>query len=140
MNIPPQINSDPSKANADALKTHDPRVGVCARGADTVTKKPMIAYLVDMAWVRDNVWQDATEGGNSQRYPWIPSGEYWIDESNINEADFILAHETAEDMEMRDEKMDYGTAHSTGANEIEYEMRHNPEKRIEILRSLGWQV
>ena len=138
--IPPQIADDPKDANFAALKYHNPVIGIYATGKDIDTGEDMVAEIVDGPWIRVNVFQDFTEGGNHERYPWCPNNHYWIDTCNINEADETLGHETLEDLEMRDKHLTYGNAHSKFANSVEFELRHHPEKRVEILRMLGWNV
>ena len=138
--IPPQLAEDPKNANIVALKDHDPRMGVYATGIDIDSGKPMIAYLVDGSWIRSNVWQDWTSGGNNGRYPWIPDEEIWLDVANVNEYDLNLIHETVEDLEMRDIHLQYVPAHSKFANSEEFTARHNPEKIVQMLRMLGWRV
>jgi len=100
----------------------------------------MVAEIFDGPWVRDNVWQDVTEGINHERYPWWPKNHYGIDVCNINEADKILVHETTETLEMRDAHLKYVPAHSKFANSEEFTARHNPEKIVQMLRMLGWRV
>jgi len=135
-----QIAIDPKNANFAALKDHDPRQGIYATGTDRVTHKPMTAYLVDGFWLRNNVWLDWVEGGNHQRYEWIDDETFWIESNDVNEADYILIHETTEFYSMRDDGLSYDAAHSKHANVAEYEARQHPEKCVEMLRALGWQV
>jgi SPP1 gp7 family putative phage head morphogenesis protein len=136
--LPSQINPDPKKADATWLKDNNPRVSEFLTGTDE-NKSPMIAYLVDGDAVRTNVWQDWTSGGNHERYPWIPDGEYWLDVDNVKEYKKNLAHETVEDWDMRDKGDDYSDAHSYHANVTEYKMRHGATED-DILKELGWNA
>ena len=53
-------------------------------------------YLVDGQYIRDNIFIDFTEGGNSYRYDFIPKGEIWIGAVHIIEAPYVCLHEVEE--------------------------------------------
>ena len=134
---PPQIAPDPVNANASALKEHNPRLHVYAKGKDIFTGNEMVAYLVDGFWIRCNVWTDFTAAGNHARYPWCPENEIWLDVDDFKEWDINMIHETTEMYHMREDKMDYNSAHAV-ANKSEIEARQDMSKITGMLRSLGW--
>lgn len=104
----------------------------------------MTAYIVDGQYVRDNIYLDFTEGGNDQRYgmnnlpplDFVPLSEFWIDDANQSEAEYILIHESVERRLMAG-GMSYDTAHSA-ANLTEQDARDHPETVIDILEKEGW--
>jgi hypothetical protein len=140
--MPPQINPDPNKANWIWLKDHDPRICVYMRGTDP-DGNPIIAYIVDFASMRTNVWQDLTEGANHSRYPWplLDYNNYWLSDLHLDEAAFNLIHETVEDRKMADRHIEkvYDDAHSYTANPAEFIARHDGDI-VKALESLGWVV
>lgn len=77
--------------------------------------------LVDGPKLRDLVFIDFTEGGNTQIYPWLPLHEIWIDICNEAEAQPILLHELAEWNRMR-AGASYDAAHNM-ANVLEQAVR-----------------
>jgi hypothetical protein len=94
------------------------------------------AWKVDGQFVRNNIFIDFTEGGNPQRYDFIPSGEIWIDNRNEDEAPLILLHELHESALMAG-GMSYDDAHDA-ANKVEQAARDDPEKLAGLLEDEGW--
>lgn len=75
---------------------------------------------------------DFTEGGNGQRYKWIPDDEIWIDDANFHELDFILIHEIHEWCLMKHDGKAYDPAHES-ANVVELKARNDPSLTAGIL-------
>jgi hypothetical protein len=135
----PQLAEEPKNANAEWLKSNDPRISKYAEGTDP-QGNPIVAYLVNGRAIRTNVWQDWTDAGNHSRYPWNPVNEYWLDVVNVEEYDENLIHETVEDRRLGGSSTEktYDDAHAHYANPAEFEARHGDAKAI--LRSLGWRL
>jgi hypothetical protein len=95
------------------------------------------AWIVDGTFVRDTIFIDFTEGGNPERYDFIPKGEIWIDNANEAEAGFILLHELHESALMAG-GMSYDKAHDA-ANVKESEARDDPGKLVQFLEEEGWK-
>ena len=95
-------------------------------------------WVVDGDYIRDNIFIDFTEGGNPERYDFVPKGEVWIDNRNESEALFILLHELHEMALMRDGGLQYDPAHEQ-ANIVEQEARDNPDKLPDLLAAEGWK-
>ena len=79
---------------------------------------------VDGEAIRNLLDVDFTMGGNAARYPYVPDGEIWVDESMspLDTAATIL-HEALEYHDMRDRGHAYDPAH-TFASEGEIALRH----------------
>jgi hypothetical protein len=138
---PPEMDDDPKKANVKWLLDNDPRMAIYMNGKDD-QNRPMIAYLVDGAGIRSNLWQDFVDGGNHGRYPWIPFNEYWLDIANafVVEYDYNLIHETVEDRWMQ-KGLNYEEAHTKYANRAEYDARHVDHIHSDnMLKDLGWII
>lgn len=88
-------------------------------------------WLVSGSELRKH-YVDFTEGGNSQRYRWIPHDEIWIDNANYKEWKFILIHELTEWNGMKHDGLAYDPAHLK-ANVQEVRARNNPELTDGIL-------
>jgi hypothetical protein len=86
-------------------------------------KFPVNVWRVDGSVVRCFYKTDYTEGGHGYVYAWVPRGEIWIEKAlDRREVPFILAHEYTELRLMRDEGLDYATAHEISAK-LEYRLR-----------------
>jgi hypothetical protein len=82
--------------------------------------------IVDEEYIRQNIFIDFTEGGNHERYSWIPENQIWIgDDVSAGEIVVTVFHEFTEQRFMRDGN-DYDTAHDM-ATEMEDAMRHDDE-------------
>ena len=86
------------------------------------SKGKINVYFVSGEAVRDRHKTDFSQGGHGYVYDWIPKLEIWLEEEEKDEAAFILAHEYAEMILMRDRKMSYENAHPI-ASKIEKELR-----------------
>lgn len=80
----------------------------------------VLVWFVDGDVVRDLYYDDWIEGGNHERYPWIPEGQIWI-ERGQEDWPVILLHEFVECVAMRD-GMKYDPAHMI-ASRLEYDYR-----------------
>jgi hypothetical protein len=86
-------------------------------------KGPVQVWLVDGNLVRSYYKTDYTEGGHGYVYPWVPRAEIWIEDGvDRREVPFILAHEYTERRLMRDEGVDYDTAHAI-CSRVEFDLR-----------------
>ncbi len=80
-------------------------------------------YVVDGAAIRSLIYHEFVYGGNFQRYPWVPTGEIWIDNAiSAEEYPYTLAHELYEDELMRVDGLSYAVAHDS-ALMLEHRMR-----------------
>jgi len=88
-------------------------------------KFPIKVWVVDGNLVRSYYKTDYAEGGHGYVYPWVPRNEIWIDDSvHVREMPFIVAHEYIEHRLMRDENIDYDTAHEI-CSRVEFQLRKN---------------
>jgi len=88
-------------------------------------KFPIHVWVVDGNLVRSYYKTDYAEGGHGYVYRWVPKNEIWIDDNvHQREIPFILAHEYIEHRLMRDEKIDYDTAHDI-CSRVEFQLRKN---------------
>jgi hypothetical protein len=108
-----------AKVSADAYSQPPYIRPICKLGAWAV-------WIVDGAYIRNNIFIDFTAGGNPERFGFIPAGEIWIDKDNEAELAFIQLHEMVEARLMAD-GMSYEKAHEA-ANVKESEARDNPDK------------
>ena len=126
--------------NPDQVKGQPPYIRIYG-ASDNLT-----IYIVDGRYIRDNIYIDFTEGGNDEVYggadpdkpSFIPKGEIWIDNKNMDEAGFILLHELTERNHMQAGE-DYDTAHDA-ANVQEQAARDKPDKLVELLKVQGWNI
>ena len=89
---------------------------------------PISVWVVDGFMIRNKVYLDFTEGGNSEAYIWMPPNEIWLDtDVHEDEQHFVLLHELSEMNGMRWLKMDYDSAHIR-ANTFEQEARDHPDR------------
>jgi hypothetical protein len=80
-------------------------------------------WIVDGAAVRKNYFNEFVYGGNSERYPFVPEKEIWIDNSiSAEEFETTLAHELNERMLMAKYGMTYFDAHDSSLA-VELKMR-----------------
>jgi hypothetical protein len=99
-------------------------------------------FLVDGSFIRDYVDIEFTEGGNHERYEWIPEGEAWLENSH-NEMDVAACalHELYETHLMRG-GMSYDDAHEK-ASTMEKEFREEHENKgadfdINFAQAYAW--
>ncbi|HEX5271746.1 MAG TPA: hypothetical protein VFW33_14710, partial [Gemmataceae bacterium] len=84
---------------------------------------PVEVWLVDGSLVRSYYKTDYTEGGHGYVYPWVPRPEIWIEDGvDRREVPFIVSHEYTERRLMRDEGLDYDTAHEI-CSKVEFDLR-----------------
>jgi hypothetical protein len=95
------------------------------KGQDTVK-----VWIVDANVVRTLYKTDYVEGGHGFVYPWVPNDEIWIEDTlDQRELPFIVAHEYLERRLMRDEKLDYDTAHDI-CSRLEFHLRKNQRVKL----------
>jgi hypothetical protein len=88
-------------------------------------KFPINVWIVNGNLVRSYYKTDYAEGGHGFVYRWVPKNEIWIDDDvHQREIPFIVAHEYVEHRLMRDEKIDYDTAHDI-CSRVEFQLRKN---------------
>jgi len=84
---------------------------------------PVRVWRIDGNLARSYYKTDYTEGGHGYVYPWVPRPEIWIEDGvDRREMPFILAHEYTERRLMRDEGLDYDTAHEISSR-VEFDLR-----------------
>jgi hypothetical protein len=84
---------------------------------------PVEVWQVDGNLVRSYYKIDYTEGGHGYVYPWVPRPEIWIEDGvDHREFPYILSHEYLERRLMRDEGLDYDTAHEI-CSRVEFDLR-----------------
>jgi hypothetical protein len=82
-------------------------------------------YLVNGMLIRNHIFIDFTEGGNSQAYIWMPIKTIWLDHDIADiERKWVLLHELHEYNKMQ-KGMSYEPAHAS-ANIVEHQARINP--------------
>jgi hypothetical protein len=87
----------------------------------------LMIWHVNGRIIRDHVFIDFTEGGNSHAYAWMPMNEIWLDHDvAAGEVGFVKLHELHEFNRMAG-GMDYETAHKA-ANVVERAARADPDK------------
>lgn len=80
-------------------------------------------WLVNGNLVRSYYKTDYTEGGHGYVYSWVPRREIWIEDGvDRREMPFIVCHEYIERRLMRDERLEYDTAHSI-CSRFEFDLR-----------------
>lgn len=92
-------------------------------------------WLVDGELIRDKIYIDFTEGGNSNAYPWFPPRQIWIDDVGVKELKNTLVHELREYLTMA-KGSSYENAHSHAANPLEQKVRSTPSLFPVIWRGL----
>lgn len=80
-------------------------------------------WVVDGNLVRSYYKTDYTEGGHGYVYHWVPRPEIWIEDGvDRRELPFIVCHEYLERRLMRDQGIDYDTAHNI-CSRVEFDLR-----------------
>jgi hypothetical protein len=91
-------------------------------------------WHVDGKIIRDQIYIDFTEGGNSRAYVWMPRDTIWIDhDTDPGELQFIMLHELREWNRMG-EGVGYDKAHDY-ANIAEQQARDKPEETGKLWRA-----
>jgi hypothetical protein len=86
-------------------------------------KGPVRVWIIDGNLARSYYKTDYTEGGHGYVYPWVPEPEIWIEDGvDRREVPFIVSHEYTERRLMRDEEIDYDTAHNI-CSRVEFDLR-----------------
>jgi hypothetical protein len=84
---------------------------------------PIEVWLVDGNMIRSLYKTDYTEGGHGYVYRWVPKSEIWVEKDLDRwELPFIVSHEYLELRLMRDQGIDYDTAHDI-CSKVEFNMR-----------------
>ncbi len=84
---------------------------------------PVKVWVVNGNLVRSYYKTDYTEGGHGYVYPWVPRPEIWVEDGvDRRELPFIVSHEYVERRLMRDEGLDYDTAHAI-CSRVEFDLR-----------------
>jgi hypothetical protein len=84
---------------------------------------PVEVWLIDGNLARSYYKTDYTEGGHGYVYPWVPRQEIWVEDGvDRREVPFIVSHEYLERRLMRDEELDYDTAHEI-CSKVEFNLR-----------------
>ena len=84
---------------------------------------PVKVWLIDGNLARSYYKTDYTEGGHGYVYPWVPRPEIWVEDGvDRREVPFIVCHEYLERRLMRDEDLDYDTAHEI-CSKVEFDLR-----------------
>jgi hypothetical protein len=114
--LEPEEASEVEKSLNDTIRTK--RIG---------TLCGLEVWFVNGHYIRDNIYIDFTEGGNHERYDWIPDGEIWIDEEvKPEEVTVTIFHEFTEQKVMCEKGWDYDHAHDF-ASGLEIAMRQDDE-------------
>ena len=126
--LDPEETSEVEKSLNDTIRTK--RIGaVCG----------LAVWFVNGHYIRDNIYIDFTEGGNHERYEWIPDGEIWIDEEvKPEEVTATIFHEFAEQKVMREKGWDYEHAHDF-ASGLEIAMRQDDELKTRFEKLIRLQ-
>ena len=84
---------------------------------------PIDVWVVDGNVVRSFYKTDYTEGGHGYVYRWVPKDQIWVEKDlDRRELPFIVSHEYIELRLMRDQGIDYDTAHSI-CSRVEFKLR-----------------
>ena len=95
---------------------------------------PLSIWHVSGRVIRDEIYIDFTEGGNSRAYVWMPPNEIWLDHDiDPGELNFVKLHELHEWNRMG-EGVGYDNAHIS-ANGVEGEARKDPSKTSALWRA-----
>jgi hypothetical protein len=91
-------------------------------------------WKVNGKFIRDWIFIDFTEGGNSAAYRWMPPNEIWLDDSVWipDEHEVVLLHEITEYNLMKNKGWTYDQAHDE-ASANETHARRNPGLLPELL-------
>lgn len=94
---------------------------------------PITVYIVNGKFIRDWIFIDFTEGGNTCAYEWMPPNEIWLDNATApEEHPVILLHELTEYNLMKNQGWSYARAHDA-ASEVEVKARRDPGKYEALL-------
>jgi len=86
-------------------------------------KLPFEIWIVDGLKIRHDIYPQFVYGGNSQRYPFIPKSEIWIDNAiSSEEFSYTVAHELYERDLMAKRGLSYAEAHDSALH-LEHRMR-----------------
>jgi hypothetical protein len=85
-------------------------------------KGPVTVWVADGNLIRSYYKTDYTEGGHGYVYRWVPRSEIWVEGVDRRELPFIISHEYLERRLMRDEGIDYDTAHDI-CSRVEFDLR-----------------
>ncbi len=86
-------------------------------------QQDMQVWVVDGSRVRAHVFDEFLEGGNDQRYRFVPPGEAWVDGATSSEEyEYALEHELHERHLMQSKGLSYDRAH-TSALMLELDLR-----------------
>lgn len=95
---------------------------------------PITIWHVDGRYIRDHIYIDFTEGGNSQAYVWMPPYEIWLDHDiDAGEQNFVKLHELHEYNRMANDGLGYDRAHDS-ANKVEGQARRDPAQTSQLWR------
>lgn len=84
-------------------------------------------WKVEGKIIRDEIFIDFTEGGNSEAYPWMGPNKIWLDHDvDDDEVGFVKLHELHE-YTLMCKGWDYEEAHKD-ANRIELMAREDPDR------------
>lgn len=97
----------------------------------------LTAWVVDGNWVRNTHDNDYIGGGNAERWKFIPAGEVWLDNHNLDEGLIFLLHELHEEPLMA-AGWSYDDAHES-AKEVEAVARADHDKIPGLLAAEGWE-
>ncbi|MEP7199036.1 MAG: hypothetical protein ABI874_04380 [Chloroflexota bacterium] len=76
-------------------------------------RQRMDMWIVNGSRVRSHIFDEFLEGGNDQRYRFVPPNEIWIDGStSVEEFEYALMHELHERHLMQTKGMSYDRAHT----------------------------
>lgn len=95
----------------------------------------IVVWKVNGKLIRDFIFIDFTEGGNTEAYPWMPPNEIWLDDTMWmpeDESQYVLLHEIIEFNLMRNKGMSYDDAHDEACIG-EIKARRNPALLPELL-------
>jgi hypothetical protein len=94
----------------------------------TENKNGKEVWIVDGLIIRGKIFDEFLYGGNSERYPFIPQNEIWIDNAiSAEEYKYTLAHELNERNLMAKKGMSYADAHDSSLA-LEHNLRLNDKE------------
>jgi hypothetical protein len=95
-------------------------------------KDGMKIWIVDGPLIRSKIFNEFLYGGNNARYPFVPAGEIWIDNSiSAEEYLYTLAHELNEYKLMTRSGASYSNAHNSSLA-LELKMRNEDEIKARL--------
>jgi hypothetical protein len=91
-------------------------------------RQGLTIWIVDGSQIRREVFDEFLQGGNDQRYRFVPENEIWIDEAtSAEEMEYALEHELFERQLMKKKAFSYDRAHNE-ALVVERALRLRNEK------------